>query len=188
MKILALAAAVAALAACGRKPSESPTGAAAPAAAPNLTDYIAEDASFTCRAPGDWKALEGTDGGPIVMFFGPADGPARNKTTISIGRWPGRGPGKTPADFRAALRLAGFDASELETRALDGGATAYALHYLVPHRRAESRQAAGTDREDAVLIPAKDGFFEITHSAPAESYRDTWPAFEAVLSSFRAKS
>ena len=43
------------------------------------------------------------------------------------------------------------------------------------------------NREDTVIIPHQDGFFTISHTAPADTYRKTLPVFEAVVESFQPK-
>src|SRR5260221_11995658 len=111
------------------------------------------------------------------MFLAPNAGGA---VMISVARYPdGVDRIRTPQDYWQALRLTERHPSALETRLINGR-TVYATHFDAPLRRGESRQVLAVDREDAVLFPARDGFFAVSHPAPAADYRRTLPVFETV--------
>ena len=152
----------------------------------NLIGFDEKTGAFSCLAPADWKAMEDVEVGPMVMFFGPMDGPRRGKTSIGITRYPGTAdPFKTPQELWDAL-ISGPRPSPLEKR-IFGTQEAYVFHLESPHRAPGSRITLYMDREDSAMIPFKDGFFELTHSAPADSYKDTLPVFEAMVASFQPK-
>jgi len=154
-----------------------------------LIDFDEQSGAFSCRAPAEWKAVEDNySGGPLVMFFGPMSGPLRAKVSISVGRYPdGSGQIKTPQDYVDSLKLTDQNPSALETRVIDGR-TVYAVHYDEPQIDPRSRKTLYMNREDTVMIPRKDGFFSISHTAPADAYQRTLPIFEAVVKSFQPKS
>lgn len=191
MKRLLLAALVLVPAACRKsEPAKEelvPTKAVV--AGERLIDFDEQSGAFSCRAPADWKAVEDDySGGPLVMFFGPMSGPLRAKVSISVGRYPDKVDRiKTPQDFVDSLKLTDQNPSALETRVIDGR-TVYAVHYDEPQIDPRSRKTLYMNREDTVMIPHKDGFFSISHTAPADAYQRTLPIFEAVVNSFHPKS
>jgi hypothetical protein len=152
-----------------------------------LVDYDAATGEFSCLAPGEWRTLEDKSIGPRVMFFGPGDARRPNSVAISILRYPGGGRIRTPEELWDSLKLSGQNPSPLATRAVNGR-TAYALHYELAQRPLHGYKALYAKREDVVMIPVKDGFFAISHSAPAETYEQSLPVFEAVVASFQPKS
>jgi len=152
-----------------------------------LIDYDEQTGAFSCLAPADWKAMEDVAVGPMVMFFGPMEGPQRGRTSIGVLRYPDKAdPFKTPKERWDALSISDQKPSPLEKRVF-GAREVYSYHLESPHRAPEGRKILSMDREDTALIPFKDGFFEITHSAPAASYKDTLPVFEAMVESFQPK-
>jgi hypothetical protein len=188
----AVAAAALLLAAAGcRKAPPADAGSAevptrAIVAGVELIDYDAATGEFSCRAPGRWKALEDAKLGPRVMFFGPGTDKYPRSVSISVMRYPDGSDIKTPQDFYDSLKISGQDPSPLETRAA-GGRTLYALHYAMAQRPLHGSKTLYMKREDAVLVPSKDGFFALVHSAPAETYAETLPVFEAMVASFLPK-
>lgn len=152
----------------------------------DLIDYDAATGEFSCQAPGHWKALEDDKLGPRVMFFGPGTAKFPRSVSISVMRYPDGEDIKTPKDFYDALKISGQNPSPLETRSA-GGRTEYALHYDMPQRPMHGYKTLYMKREDVVLIPSRDGFFALVHSAPAETYAETLPVFDAVVASFRPK-
>ena len=190
MKKAALILAVAVAAGC-RKAAPSSDSASVPTravvAGVELIDYDAATREFSCRAPGHWKALEDDKLGPRVMFFGPGSAKYPRSVSISVMRYPNGERIKTPQQFHDALELSGQNPSPLETRSA-GGRTEYALHYDVAQRPLHGYKTLYMKRDDVVMIPFKDGFFALEHSAPAETYAETLPVFEAVVASFQPKS
>lgn len=191
MKRLLLAALVLAAAACRKaetaKEELAPTKAVV--AGERLIDFDEHSGAFACRAPADWKAVEDSySGGPLVMFFGPMSGDLRAKVSISVSRYPdGVDRIKTPEDFVAMLKLTDQNPSALETRQVDGR-TVYAVHYDAPQIDPRSRKTLYMNREDTVMVPRKNGFYAISHIAPANAYQRTLPIFDAVVKSFQPKS
>jgi len=184
MKRILLAGFVLLAAAC-RKPQAPPESAAPAAAGERLIDFGEKNGAFACRAPAEWKAVEDdASGGPLVMFLGPTSGPRRGTASIGVSRYPTAGGRvKTPTEYVEMLKLTGAEPSALEARP-DG---TYALHYDSPQRAPRGRKVLYVNREDAVLVPAKDGFFLLSHTAPADGYQETMPVFQAVVDSFRPK-
>ncbi|HEX4046868.1 MAG TPA: hypothetical protein VH309_03495 [Elusimicrobiota bacterium] len=152
-----------------------------------LIDYDAATGEFSCRAPGEWRALEDKSIGPRVMFFGPGTAKYPGSVAIAVLRYPDGGTIKTPQDYWDSLKLSDQDPSPLSTREINGR-TAYALHYAVAQRPLHGYKVLYMKRKDVVMIPVKDGFFAISHSAPEETYEETLPVFEAIVASFRPKT
>lgn len=189
MKRLALAL-LALAAACKKAPPKEPDLApvVATVAGEPMIDFDERHGKFRCRAPSAWKAMEehGT-GGPLVMMFGTMTGPLRGKVVISVDYYDGvKGPVKTPQQYWEAMRFAGQKPSPLETRQV-GGRTVYAVHSESPQHPPHGWKVLYMNREDAVLIPSGKGFFEVSHSAPADAYQQTLPVFQAVVESFQPK-
>ena len=151
-----------------------------------LIDYDAATGEFSCRAPGEWRALEDKTLGPRVMFFGPGSAKYPRSVAISVMRYPDGGRIKTPQDFYDSLKLTDQNPSPLQTLTAHGR-TEYALHYDMAQRPLHGYKTLYMKREDVVMIPVKDGFFAISHSAPVETYESTLPVFEAVVASFQPK-
>lgn len=188
MKRLLLAVLVLAAAAC-RKAAPAPEAASTDVVAgEKLIDFDEQHGAFACRAPADWKAVEDDySGGPLVMFMGPVSGPSRGTAAISVARYPATGEKiKTPEDFVQSLKLSDLAPSALEPRTINGR-SAYAVHYEIARRDPRSHKVLFMDREESVLIPAVKGFFALTHTAPAATYRATQPVFDAVVQSFKPK-
>lgn len=174
-----------ALAACG-KPAPVADEAAA---GPRLIAFDGQNGAFSCKAPADWKTREeGATGGPLALFFGPASGAHAGVPMIRIARYPGAADRiKTPQEYWETLKLTDKNPSALETKQLNGR-TVYVLHDETPEYPPHGRKVLYMNREDTVLVPCKDGFFQLTHSAPADSYQSTLPVFDALVSSFEPKS
>lgn len=166
---------------------ENLTPTKAVVAGQKLIDFDEQSGAFSCLAPADWKAMEDAAAiGPMLMFFGPMEGPQRGKTSIGIIRYPDAAdPFKTPQELWSNI-ISGPKPSPLEKR-LFGTQEAYVFHVESPHRAPQTRTTLYMNREDTAMIPFKDGFFEITHSAPADSYKETLPVFEAMVASFQPK-
>jgi len=172
-------------------PPASPDSAEVPTravvAGVELIDYDSATGEFSCRAPGHWKALEDDKLGPRVMFFGPGNEKFPRSVSISVMRFPDGDAVKTPQDFYDALKISGQNPSPLEKRSANGR-TEYVLHYDEAQRPLHGYKVLYMKREDVVMIPFKDGFFALQHSAPVETYMDTLPVFDAVVASFQPKA
>jgi hypothetical protein len=186
----ALALAVLLGAGCRKAPPPAADAAAVPTravvAGVGLIDYDAATGEFSCRAPGKWRALEDDKLGPRVMFFGPGTEKYPRSVSISVLRYPDGERIKTPQDFYDSLKLSDQNPSPLESRSANGR-TEYSLHYDMAQRPLHGYKTLYMKREDVVMIPAKDGFFAIVHSAPAETYAATLPVFDALVASFQPK-
>jgi hypothetical protein len=188
MKPILLAALVALAAGCRKAETAKEAAPGQTVAGVRLIDYDEQHGAFSCQAPADWKAVEDDySGGPLVMFMGPVSGPRRGTAAISVSRYPSTGDKiKTPQEYVEMLKLTEHRPSELETRVVDGR-TVYAVHFEDERRDPRTRKVLYMDRQDAVLIPRDGGFYELAHTAPADSYQATLPVFEALVKSFRPK-
>lgn len=189
MNRAALAALLLLAAACKKAPPASPDEppTVATVAGERLIDYDGPKGLFRCRAPAEWKALEFDDRTPSVMLAGTIRGPLRGKVAISITYYDGANdPVTTPQAYWDGLKVSGQKPSPLETRTA-GGRTVYALHAERPQHPPHGWKVLWMNREDTVLVPAKKGFFALTHSAPADAYAQTLPVFEALVASFDPK-
>jgi hypothetical protein len=191
MKRLSILCAVLLAAACRKGASSRNQAPAVPTravvAGVPLIDYDAATGEFSCRAPGEWQALEDKSIGPRVMFFGPGSAKYPRSVAISVLRYPDGGSIKTPQEYWDSLKLSDQNPSPLQTREVNGR-TAFSLHYDLAQRPLHGYKVLYMKREDVVMIPVKDGFYAIAHSAPAETYEATLPVFEAVIASFQPKS
>jgi hypothetical protein len=152
-----------------------------------MIDYDAASGEFSCRAPGKWKTLEDKSAGPRAMFFGPGTSKYPRSVSISVLRYPDVGQIRTPKQYWDSLKISGQNPSPLETREINGRIV-YALHYDRPLRPLDGYKVLYMKREDVMMLPVKDGFFAISHSAPVEIYAETLPVFEAVVASFQPKT
>jgi hypothetical protein len=167
----------------GCRPASSPSVVAGVA----LTAYDGADGSYSCLAPGDWKALEDRAKGAGVMMFGTTDGPLRGKVTLGISRYPdGVDRIQTPQDYWRSLKLTRDNPAPLEAREI-GGRTIYLTHYESPQHPAQGWKVEYMNRVDVALIPSTSGFFAVDHRAPADAYEQTLPIFDAVVASFKPK-
>jgi hypothetical protein len=145
------------------------------AAAPS---YREPSGRFACVAPPDWKVLEDGRGGS--SFFGPTEGPRPYNASIVV-RWYGSDSEfPSPEAFYAARR--GLAASS--SSAPDGGPPrefTLVRRELPLHGSGEAEEI----QERAFLLPAKDGFFALLHTAPRAVAEETAPVFEALRADFR---
>lgn len=152
-----------------------------------LIDYDPPQGAFTCRAPGEWKAREDSAAGTdSVVFFGPST--PRGGAAIHILQYPhGKNDPWSDAD-KYAESFWEID-PKMKQPALErkkiGDNTVILFNQERPFRKPHSTKIEHMVRHDYALIPVKGGFFEISHSAPVHSYRETLPIFEAVVRSFR---
>lgn len=153
-----------------------------------LITYEEKTGAFSCFAPADWKMLEdGGSAGSFIQVFGPMEGPGRAKTSISVNRYPNAVDKiSAPQDLWSRFKLAGKKMSALEKTTF-AGREFPAFHHEAPQNPPNGWEVLYMKRIDTVMIPFKDGFYEITHSAPAASYKDTFPVFEAMVASFQPK-
>ena len=169
-------------------PKEDLVPTKAVVAGERLIDFDERNGAFACRAPADWKALEDQGGGgSMVMFFGPRSGPDKGKVSMSVSRYPdGVDLIKTPQDYWRMLQITGRKPSALASIQV-GARMGYCVHHEEPQHPPAGWKALYMNREDTVIIPHQDGFFTISHTAPADTYRKTLPVFKAVVESFQPK-
>ncbi len=150
-----------------------------------MIDFESPKAAFSCRAPRDWGLREERylDSSKGASFLG-RDG------SITILKYPESEPQYTDAR-KYAETFWEIDANnkqpELTTEKI-GDVTVIRFHQeragQVPH----SKKMTPPYRYDYALFPVKGGFFEIQHRAPASSYKNSLPVFEAVVQSFKPKT
>lgn len=150
-----------------------------------LIDFDSPEARFSCLAPRNWgiqpeKYLDSHkgasftgDGGHILILKYPeTDAQYTDAQKYAETFWMIDPKGKQP---------------EI-TKELIGGATVLRFHMeRMPYPK-RTRNEDKPDRIDYALFPIKGGFFEIQHTAPAETYMKTMPVFEAVVKSFKPQS
>ncbi|OGR90599.1 MAG: hypothetical protein A2V88_02395 [Elusimicrobia bacterium RBG_16_66_12] len=162
--------------------------AKAVASGQKLITFEEKTGAFSCFAPADWKMLE-ADGsaGSFIQVFGPMEGPDRGKTSISVNRYPNVVDKiRTPQELWSGFKLTDKKMSALEKTTI-AGREFPAFHYEAPQHPPNGWKVLYMNRVDTVMIPFEGGFFEITHSAPADSYKDTLPVFEAMVAGFQPK-
>lgn len=185
-RALALAVVVA-LSACKRAPEEGP--AVVPTrevvAGVEMIDFTSDEAKFTARVPGEWavreeKHLQRALG---LSLSGPAG------TNIVIFKYPEVNPAyKDARSYAESMPLITPDGKQPEiTEEKIGDLAILRFHYeRMPFPR-RTRDDDRPNRLDFALVPTKDGFYEIKHTASVDTYRKTLPVFEAVVRSFKPK-
>lgn len=132
---------------------------------------------FRCELPSGWRALER----PGSVIFAPPVGRASGGS-IGVFRY---GPGtlfKTPQDYVAAQRLAA-QVGPVSERALRGRTV---LEFEAERRGLQLHGTRGPDlREAYALVPFEGGFLAVVHSAPADAYAETEPAYRRLLDTLR---
>lgn len=179
---LALAACLC-LSACSRKAASPPP--ARQGETPGMAIYQQPQSLFTCQAPADWRVLEDQGGAQRVTFLGPASGATPFSASISIYQYPKAGSAfGSPQDYARAQATAGGQVTSLKPRAWPGGeAFEFSQVRKGPHIGALKPESRS---ELTVLIPVRDGFFALVHSAPEGARELTAPQFEALVASFKA--
>ncbi|MCR4294797.1 MAG: hypothetical protein NUW21_04635 [Elusimicrobia bacterium] len=183
---LALAALVA-LSACKRAPEEGPVAVPTQevVAGVEMIDFTSDEAKFTARLPGRWgvreeKHLERSLG---ISLSGPVG------THIVIFKYPEINPqykdARVYADSIALITPDGKPPVVTEEKMGDHNVLRF--HYeRMPYPK-RTRDSDRPNRLDFALIPVKDGFYEIKHTASVDTYRKTLPVFEAVVRSFKPR-
>lgn len=153
----------------------------------DMLEYQEPSGAFQADAPATWKLREENDLGPAVTFIGPGT-PARPfSADIHISRYP------NPVDKSGDPKryYDGYTLIESLKLALPyakrmlGGREVESYAFERPFRKLHSRKIEHYQREDYAIFRTTDGFFLITHSAPVEDYKATFPIFEAVVASFK---
>jgi hypothetical protein len=181
-----------AVSACKKAPVEvDPVQVKEVIAGVGLIDYDSAKGTFTCRAPGEWKALEHPDrhGIDTVSFFGPLHGPRPTSVTIGVMRFPiGDEGNKGPEAYAESFWEFTPDAKPPKRETVEmGGKKVIRFAIEKPYVPIHARKAEYIERWDFALVPVKGGFFRIQHKAPKDEYLKTLPIFEAVVRSFKPK-
>ena len=183
---LALAVLVA-FAACKRSPQEGPVVVPTRevVAGVAMIDFTSDEAKFTARVPGEWGAMPGKylDPAKGLSLSGPA------ATHITIFKYPEINDRyKDARAYAESFPLITPDGKQPEiTEERIGENAVLRLHYeRMPYPK-RTRNSDRPNRLDFALIPVKDGFYEIQHSASVDTYEKTLPVFEAVVKSFKPK-
>lgn len=185
MKFALLVVALAVFSACKRSTEEAavsvPTMEVVAGAA--MIDFTSDEAKFTCRLPGEWevreeKYLKRSLG---VSLSGP------DRAHIAIFKYPEMEEGryKEARAYAESFDLILAKRPEITEEKMGAG-TILRFHYELMPMPKRSRNDP-PNRIDVALFPVPGGFYEIKHSAPADSYRKTLPVFEAVVRSFKPK-
>lgn len=137
---------------------------------------------FLCEIPPGWTPVPVAAGsGPALLLAGPG------QASIRVARYPnGVDRVSTPRGYWRALAAAGLKPSPLASRALGGRralATGFAGAVIAPH----ARGAPGVVRMEVILVPDREGFFELAHAAPPEAAQAGRQAFESFAAGFRVK-
>lgn len=181
---LALAVIVA-LSACKRSPQEGPVvvPTAEVVAGVEMIDFTSDEMGFSCRIPGEWGVMPGKHLDPSkgLSLTGPG------ASHLNIYKYPEINPAyKDARAYAESLELITPDGKRPEiTEERMGDRMVLRLHY---ERMPYPKRTRGKDRPnrlDFALIPVKDGFYEIKHTASVDTYQKTLPVFEAVVRSFK---
>ena len=182
-KLLALAACVG-LAACSRKEAGP---AAAVKEGGGMAVYEERERLFTCEVPAGWRVMEDQGGGQRVSFFGPPSGPKPYSSSIAFYYFPKAGSDyKSPQDYFSAQQASGSKTTPLEERSWkDRKVLEFTTKRRQPlmHAKKEFEDLA----EETILIPVKDGFVAVVHSASADAHDKTEPVFRSVLDTLRLR-
>lgn len=153
----------------------------------DMLEYREPSGAFQSDAPAAWKLREKHDLGPSVTFIGPG-APARPySANIHISRYPNSvdksGDPKHYYDGYTLIETLKL-ALPYAKRVL-GGREVESYAFERPFRKLHSQKVEYYRRNDYAIVRTTDGFFLITHSAPVEDYKSTFPIFEAVVKSFQ---
>lgn len=180
---------IAGFAACKKAPQAPAVPVKETVAGFGMIDYTPPQGAFMCRLPGDWKGEEDktTSGNDTVSLIGPL----KDKRLAFIhilhyrkgDQWT---DAKKYADSFWEI-TPNNEQPALEKTQVNGNEV-IRFNFQQPYRKNHSKKVEYMERLDYALIPTKDGFFELWHSAPADCYKETLPVFEAVVRSFKPKS
>jgi|CXWL01.1.fsa_nt_gi hypothetical protein len=181
--VLALAVLVA-LSACKRAPESGPiiVPTQEVVAGVEMIDFTSEEAQFSCRMPGEWGVREEKH---LARSLGVSlSGP--EATHLAVFKYP-----EMDAQYKDARAYAetfwmlSDKGQPTITEEKFGDNTVLRFHYeRMPYPK-RTRNSDRPERIDFALIPVKGGFYEIKHTASADTYRKTLPVFEAVVRSFK---
>ncbi|MDX6770613.1 MAG: hypothetical protein SF051_13850 [Elusimicrobiota bacterium] len=152
-----------------------------------LLPYVEASGEFSTVGPADWKVKEDSTYGASVLMLGP--GTARFPRSVSIGI--GGYPNKVDKSADPKWYYDGYSMIEsyntvvpFEKRVIGGVEVDY-YEFDRPFRRIHERKVIYTMRESVAIVRVPGGFYRISHHAPVEIYRETYPVFEAVVANFK---
>lgn len=153
----------------------------------DMLEYQEPSGAFQADAPATWKLREETDLGPAVTFIGPGTPQRPFSADIHISRYP------NPVDKSGDPKRYYEGYTLIETlklalpyaKRLVGGREVESYAFERPFRKLHSQKVEYYRRNDYAIVRTTGGFFLITHSAPVEDYKATFPIFEAVVKSFK---
>ncbi len=185
MKLALALAVVAALSACKRAPEETPivVPTAEVVSGVPMIDFTSDEAKFSCRVPGEWGVMPGKHLDPSKGLS--VSGPGA--THINVFKYPEIDSHYTDARrYAESIALITPDGKQPEiTEEKIGERTVLRFHYeRMPYPK-RTKNDDRPNRLDFALIPVTGGFYELKHTAPADSFRKTLPVFEAVVRSFK---
>ena len=169
-----------ALAACGRQDdSVSPKK--------DMALYLEPNGSFSCQAPSQWRVLEKQGGAQRVTFLGPPDGPKPFAAGITVYYYQKSGSDfASPQAYAAAHRLLAGKTGPLTEKPWKGSpAWEFSATRTMPimHRVGQTK----TEKEDTVLIPAREGFYALVYSAAESVHAENAPLFRTLVESLSLK-
>jgi hypothetical protein len=158
------------------------------AAGMDMVEYREPSGAFQLDAPATWRADERNDfGHPELTMIGPGSAGRPNSVTISVARYPNTmAKSADPKSYYDAYALIETIKVVLEygKRAL-GGREVESYAFEKAFRKMHSQKTEYFKRHDYVIVRVPEGFWQISHSAPADEYKATYPIFEAVVASFK---
>lgn len=154
----------------------------------DMVEYREPSGAFQLDAPATWRADERNDfGHPELTMIGPGSAGRPNSVTISVSRYPNSmsksGDPKSYYDAYALIETLKF-VREYGKRTF-GGREVESYAYEKAFRKMHSQKVEYSKRHDFAFVRVPGGFWEISHSAPADEYKATYPIFEAVVASFK---
>lgn len=148
-----------------------------------MIDFTSEEAKFTARLPAQWGVMPGKHLDPAhgLSLSGPVG------THIVIFKYPEINEQyKDPHIYADSIAMITPDGKPpVVTEQKMGDHNVLRFHYeRMPYPK-RTRDSDRPNRLDFALIPVKDGFYEIKHTASVDTYLKTLPVFEAVVRSFK---
>lgn len=152
-----------------------------------LVDYEEPTGAFSSKAPEAWKLLETSDLGPEATFIAPGTALRPNSVSIHIARYP------NAADKSGDPKhyYDGYSLIETRKRMLEygkrnlGGREVESYAFEREFRKMHSTKVEYWKRAETAIIRIPGGFWSISYSAPADTYKSDYAIFEAVVASFK---
>ncbi len=153
------------------------------AAGARMIDYAPPKKSFTCLAPADWgvKEEQSEVRGEVVVF-------ESGQSRILIVKNPGPGY-KTAEAYANSFWEVDPEGKQppVEKKIIDGRPV-FRLDRIQAVKKVHSNKFMYNKREHHAFIQSGTNYYQILHTAPADSFEATLPVFESVLRSFQPNS